>query len=155
MSIFVEAPQVAALILWILLGSAALMNLFTNRIDNAFALALVGGGIIIAMIEGRTGDLWLNGAVLAGTLVLTVILFSMKVMGGGVAKLLPATAFLIGWELLLPFVVMTFIAGGVLAVIAILWHRLEGAKDNDARVPFGPAILAGAVYAIFFHGGMV
>lgn len=155
MPILTEAPAVAALVLWVILGAAGLMNLFTNRIDNQFALLLVGGGIVVAVMEGRTNELWINGAILAGILVLTVILFAMKVMGGGVAKLLPATAFLIGWEKLLPFVTMTFIAGGVLAVIAILWHRLNGAKDNDARVPFGPAIVAGAVYAVFFHGGMV
>ena len=154
MPILAEAHPVAALVLWIFLGAAAVMNLFTNRIDNQFALLLVGGGIVAAVIAGRTDELWLNAAIGVGMLVLTAILFAMKAMGGGAAKLLPASAFLIGWEALLPFVITTLIAGGVLAVVAILWHRMAGAKDNDARVPFGPAILAGALYAVLFQGGM-
>ena len=92
-------------------------------------------------------------------LVAGFALYACKLFGGGDAKLLAASALWFGWPALVPFVVYTALAGGVLAAIVLIWgliradqeirghawiSRLANIKPN---VPYGAAIAAGGILA--------
>ena len=78
-----------------------------------------------------------------------VALFSAGVFGGGDVKLLTATTLWAGPSLVLPFLVVTALAGGLLSLAVLLRMQLVGhglpgaAKPN---VPYGVAIATGGLY---------
>ena len=57
-------------------------------------------------------------------LVFAIILFSLRIMGGGDGKLLAASVLWIGPENLWEFLFTTAIAGGILALVLLLFRRL-------------------------------
>jgi prepilin peptidase CpaA len=76
-------------------------------------------------------------------------LFSAGVFGGGDVKLLAATTLWAGPVLVLPFLVITALAGGLLSLVVLLrmqmvGHGLPGAAKQN--VPYGVAIAAGGLY---------
>ncbi len=102
-----------------------------------------------------TGGLMVGGGVLAAGFVL----FSLRVCGGGDAKLLAASAVWAGPELVLPFVFITALGGGGMAVFLWVHHRLSrattpgmamvaGSDPNFGKQPmaYGAAVAAGALY---------
>ena len=87
------------------------------------------------------------------------VFFFLRLTGGGDVKLLAATALWPGPELILPFLLVTAVAGGVLSLAAlfhlgILRPRSASASALNvprmsyfkARVPYGLAIVTGGVY---------
>jgi prepilin peptidase CpaA len=139
--------------------AAAIGDVLTMRIPNwlngATALAVVP----MAVLAGMPLDIvpWhlLAGAVM---LVFGFGLFARGYVGGGDAKLLAAAGLWIGWSSLLPFVLVTTLAGGALAIICKLWQLVRTeheARDfawfrrairADLELPYGIAIAAGAVW---------
>lgn len=87
------------------------------------------------------------------------VLFSLSLFGGGDAKLLAAAGLWLGWPDLMPFVVMTAFAGGVLALCVGLWSAIN--VDSEIKngsifrhlgsirpdVPYGYAFAIGAILA--------
>lgn len=86
-------------------------------------------------------------------------MFSLGLFGGGDAKLLAAAGLWFGWPQVLPFLVMSVLAGGILALCVGLWSmvvlssgigggswvkRLAFIKPN---VPYGYAFAVGAILA--------
>jgi len=86
-------------------------------------------------------------------------LFSLGLFGGGDAKLLAVAGLWFGWPQILPFVVLTALAGGALALCIGAWsaivvssglheaswlHRFRSIKPN---VPYGYAFAIGAILA--------
>jgi prepilin peptidase CpaA len=84
-------------------------------------------------------------AVVAGLLVLVVgtLPFSLGILGGGDVKLLAACSCVFGLTELLPLAIYTALIGGVVALIAALWHRIARFEER-LRLPYAVAI-AGAV----------
>jgi prepilin peptidase CpaA len=92
-------------------------------------------------------------------LVLGIAMFALGWIGGGDAKLFAACAFWLGWPAILPFLIWTSLAGGVLA-LALLWSRklaatmpsmgppwLSRLMQTGGDVPYGLAIATGALIA--------
>jgi prepilin peptidase CpaA len=92
-------------------------------------------------------------------LALGIAMFALGWIGGGDAKLFAACAFWLGWPAILPFLIWTSLAGGVLA-LALLWSRKLVATmpamgppwfgrlmQAGGDVPYGLAIAAGALIA--------
>ncbi|MBB3764683.1 prepilin peptidase [Sphingomicrobium lutaoense] len=146
MNFFADASPLILAGLFILLGAAALQDWVSGRISWWFAAGIALLCLGWATNEGELNALVTNSLVALGALLLTVVLFSIGAMGGGAAKLFSATAFAAGLGGILAFAAGTFIAGGLIALVALGWKRLGGRK-GEARVPFGLAILAGAVTA--------
>ena len=92
-------------------------------------------------------------------LALGILMFSVGWIGGGDAKLFAACAFWLGWPAILPFLMWTSLAGGVLA-LTLLWSRKVAATmpsvgpvwfgrlmQAGGDVPYGLAIAVGALIA--------
>jgi len=90
-------------------------------------------------------------------LVLGFCLFSFGYVGGGDAKLLAGTALWFGWSEIVPFVIITTLCGGVLAIGLLSARRvplpaglarlpwLARLHDASEGAPYGIAIAAGAL----------
>jgi prepilin peptidase CpaA len=93
-------------------------------------------------------------------LVLGFGLFAANLVGGGDAKMLAAAGLWIGFELIVPFLIYTTIAGGVLAIAVLAVRKAQSyaqmtgmdafaslaAKKID--LPYGMAIAAGALLVL-------
>lgn len=85
--------------------------------------------------------------------------FALGLFGGGDAKLLAAAGLWMGWPDLMPFLVMTAFAGGVLALCVGIWaviNQSSEIKDGSIfkhlgsikpDVPYGYAFAIGAILA--------
>jgi len=97
----------------------------------------------------------LHYAVGVGVFGVGVVLFAMRVMGGGDVKLLGAAAIWIGWDHLAPYVFLVAVSGGLLSLLAlglrrpifkILYRPLPWTDPaQPPKIPYGLAIGAAAI----------
>jgi prepilin peptidase CpaA len=131
----------------LLLIVAAAGDVLSRRISNRLVLLLALAFFPAAWAAGMPlMPMLVHAAAGLGLLALGFMLFSFGFMGGGDAKLLAGTGVWLGLESIVPFLTLTVIAGGLLAVILLVRHLLRprGAKPS---VPYGYAIAAGAILA--------
>ena len=91
--------------------------------------------------------------------LLGMLLFSFRLMGGGDVKLMAAIGLWAGPSLGLSFVIVTSVAGGILAFVAFtplrfmlgqaqaaITPRTNGVPISDGILPYGIAIAAGGAF---------
>lgn len=95
---------------------------------------------------------------------LTFVMFALKMMGAGDAKLITGFSFWFGLQYLLAFFFYTAFAGGALGVFALVVKKkkpfkslkegswLARLQSGEAVVPYGIAISAGAVFGFVRAG---
>jgi prepilin peptidase CpaA len=150
----------AQLVLPFLLVLAAIFDCFTLKIPNWLTALIAIAFFPTALLLGLPASayLWHMGV---AVLVLSAgfALYAMGLFGAGDAKMVSAGALWFGWPALIPFVVNTALAGGVLALIMLFWSKLR--IDQEVRgytwvakldpikpnVPYGIAIAAGGILA--------
>ncbi len=149
--------QLLLLVFPLLMIYAAAMDVLTMRIANAISVALVVAFFAVALIAGLSWQTMLvHLAVGVAVLVANMVLFQLRLVGGGDAKLLSAAALWLGYEQLLPLLVLTTIFGGLLALLLLAYRMAPVAvlplPDWAARLhrrgegmPYGVAITAGAL----------
>lgn len=139
---------------------AAISDFMTLRIPNWLNGVIALAFFPMALITGMPAEaiLW-HGLASLAVLAVGFGLFSAGLIGGGDAKLLAAVALWIGWTQLPPFLVITALAGGVLALAMKVWqmlriegeiHEISWAKrlfGTKMDLPYGVAIAAGAILA--------
>lgn len=131
--------------------------------------------LVLAAFPISCGAAWLAGADVFGSVLshalgfgivfgLTLGLFALKVMGGADSKLASAYGVWVGLPGLAPFLFYMALAGGILAVAALLIRHFKpfkapakeswaGQLQNDAsKVPYGVAIVFGAFVSFWFLG---
>jgi prepilin peptidase CpaA len=97
----------------------------TRRIPNALSLATAALGLARVAFTAEVID---AGYTLAAAIIIftiTFALFQRGAIGGGDAKILPATALLIGYRELLGFLFLMSLCGGVLALATLAAERLD------------------------------
>jgi prepilin peptidase CpaA len=97
----------------------------TRRIPNALSLA--AAALCLARIA-LAADVIDAGYTLAAAIIvfaITFALFQRGAIGGGDAKILPATVLLIGYRELLGFLFLMSLCGGVLALATLAAERLD------------------------------
>lgn len=140
---------------------AAASDLVSMTIPNWLCLVLAGGFALCAATAGfgwaATG--WHVAAGLA-MLVLCFGLFAAGWIGGGDAKLAAATALWLGFEQMLPYLLVASIAGGVLTLVLVKWREspLPGLARNwgwaqrlhgvEKGVPYGVALAVAALVVV-------
>jgi prepilin peptidase CpaA len=142
-----------------LVVAAAIGDLLTMRIPNWLNAATALSVLPMAALAGMPLDV-VQWHFLAGVVMLAFgfVLFARGYVGGGDAKLLAAAGLWIGWSSLLPFVLVTAMAGGALAILYKLWQLVRTEQEvrdfvwlrrvlrADLQLPYGIAIAAGAVW---------
>ena len=139
---------------------AAVNDALSMKIPNMISLALLAGFVLI------TPFAWVDFAtfgehVLVGLGVFAVAfgMFAAGWLGGGDAKLLAATAF--WWQTadLFPYLLVTAIAGGALAIFLMLGRRyipvgvltspwLYRMFKDETKMPYGIALAIGALVTL-------
>jgi prepilin peptidase CpaA len=140
---------------------SAFYDAATMTIPNWISGALVVLFIIIAPLAGLSWhEIGLHAASGFGILVLTIIMFSLRWIGGGDAKLFAAGALWIGWPTLLLYVIYTALAGGVLTLFLLVvrkypmpaflvrWKWSARLLKHGGDVPYGIGICVGALLAL-------
>jgi prepilin peptidase CpaA len=156
----------------VLLTIGAADDLRRYLIPNWVSLVLAGLSAPALLLAGAdlTVVLW-HLAVGLVVLVLMSILFFRGMIGGGDVKLLAAGACWTGWPLIIAFIFYTAIAGGLLAVVLLIAHRifrnrsvksfwLSSLLNPKTGIPYGVAIAIGgwmvwhklAVFPTVLHG---
>mgnify|MGYP002628611748 CR=1 FL=1 len=149
-----------------LLAAAAVCDLARYRIPNTFSIALALLYLPAALAVG-TGLEQIAWHLVAGLIVLLVgmALFFAGLFGGADAKMLAAAACWTGFPLLVPFLIVMALAGGVLALVLLALRLVlartgrQGATtaragwitrqlERPKAVPYGLAIAVGGI-AVF------
>lgn len=144
------AASVSAALIVILCAAAAVQDVGSRRIANAFpviiaVLALVGGVLGVVSDMRTVGDLALM--IGAGGLVFAVGvgIFAAGLAGGGDVKLLAAVTLSIAPGHVWGFLLVVVLAGGVLSLLVLLGRAVgAGGQTDKDGVPYGVAIAAGA-----------
>ena len=107
----------------------------TMRIPNWLNILIALLFFPMALLTGMpVVDIGLHVAVGVGMFVLGFALFSLGLFGGGDAKLLAAAGLWLGWPDLLNFLVVTAIAGGILALCVGAWSVIRIQLRTPGRV---------------------
>lgn len=140
---------VAAILFW-----AAATDLKDRRIPNFQPLGILGLFVLLAawQVAGgalvTTAFLWpLVSAALVFSFCL--VLFALGMMGGGDVKLMAAVALIAGPSLSAAFVLFVTIAGGVVALGALVHASAHNTPAQAVKVPYGVAIMAGGLWVCF------
>lgn len=135
-------------------------DLTTMTIPNWISVALLGAFIPVALMVGLS---WQDMAVALGlgfaALVIGIALFAFKVLGGGDAKIMAASALWLGLSGILPFLAVTALAGGALSLLLLGARKwapvlpvvfpdwMKRLLQPKGDIPYGVAIAVGAVLA--------
>ncbi len=163
----------AAVIMVAMVAAAAYIDLRYLRIPNAFTLGGAAVGLLLSLLfrgpDGLVSGLagWALGA------ALFFAFFAIGVMGAGDVKLLAAVGALMGPLFVFNAFVFTGLAGGIIAIAVAVRRRLvrytvasvttqlqtlvytgwlprpKDPKSSPLRFPYGLAIAAGSVAALF------
>jgi prepilin peptidase CpaA len=117
-----SAVLAAAVVIFVIV---AYQDVRTRRIPNALSLAIAALGLARIALAAEVMDAGYTLAAAAIIFAITLALFQRRVIGGGDAKILPATALLIGYQELLGFLFLMSLCGGALALATLAAERLD------------------------------
>lgn len=153
-----------------LLLIAAIADVRCRRIPNAMCAALLACGAVVSLADPAAPRI--GSAVAAVGLVFSIafVTWSLRLCGGGDAKLATAAAVWVGLSRLPQFALATALCGGVLSVAAYMAASagarravranltaslalgtlsIPGPREpGRIKVPYGVAIAAGTLYAV-------
>ena len=155
----------ALLLLW-----AAWCDWQKMHIANRISEALLGVFVLGALTPAAVfpGISLLSGLIAGGiVLAVTLLLYTLRAMGGGDTKLATATATLVGLNHLGLFLVIMTMTGGILGLYALAVRKapkllpeslipetnsqawLSQLKSGAGKVPYGVAIAMGGIVTLF------
>ena len=141
-----------ALTEFLLLGLAAILviaaaiDVRTFTISNRLNLtvALLAPLYWLSAAVPLWPDVGMHLAAGAGVFVLFAGAFYLGMMGGGDVKLAAALALWFSPQSTIKFLVLTSLAGGVLTLGVLAWHRIQR-REGRPEVPYGVAIAFGGL----------
>jgi prepilin peptidase CpaA len=151
--------QTAVLLLGIaLLTVTAYGDIQTRRIPNLLAAAVGALGLLRLVLSGDPSAAFYAIAASAAVFIATFLLFWRGLVGGGDAKLITATALLVGYHDLFHFLVSMSICGLLVTLAMLVTHRPSGNQlEPKARlaVPCGVAIAGGGIVTLLFQSSFI
>ena len=132
------------LVLWILVGLAAVWDLTERRVPNVLIAVGLLSGLGLQMATGGWAGL---GGALAGILVAFAVLivpFSMRWLGGGDLKLVLVCGAFLGWRGALAIILVGAALNGLLALTVLAATRIANAagKPLPQKIQQVPVALA-------------
>jgi prepilin peptidase CpaA len=143
-----------------LLLAAAMGDVKTYRIPNAYSLALLALYPFFALTTPQSVSPFLSLGVMAAVFALGFTIYAFNAIGGGDVKLLTVAALFAGPRFAVEFLAVTALAGGLVATLmlhrpmraalAVAFDSIGNRTLRDALltdiIPYGVAIAAGGVY---------
>lgn len=136
------------------LAVAVAFDIFARRIPNWLTL---GGAAVALVVRFAAGGATELESGLVGALITGAVGFAFwlgRTIGGGDHKLLIGVGAFVGRELVMPFLLATGLAGGILGLLWLIFLHFRIIKTR--RMPYSIAIAAGALGApllsrVIFH----
>lgn len=143
-----NTPAVALAAVFVLFAlTGAGYDIMTRRIPNWLNAAfLVAGLVLVTALSGwETGLSGLGH--FAGALVLAMIIFALKLWGGGDAKFYAASAAWFPISEALGLFVSIALAGLIVAIVWLVIYKVSGRKvaKGEKVMPYGVAIALGGI----------
>ena len=158
MNLAASAPTWLLVIVTALLVAGAVEDLWRLRISNLISLGVLATAVVAMVLAGFETILWQNLLVFALILLIGTLLFSFGFFGGGDVKLFAACGLWFSLAGAITLVWAIFLAGGAVALLILCFRRVRGKKRGTGRqgksaaaasIPYGVAIAAGAIFALF------
>lgn len=152
MNLVQTAPTWLLMILGLLLAAAAIEDAIRLRISNLTCLGVLLAALAAMAFAGVELSLWQNAVNFVVLLALGTLLFASGKIGGGDVKLLAVLGLWFSISGALWLLISVFLAGGLFAILFILFRLVTGRKvgrrTQGGMIPYGLAIVAGAVFVI-------
>jgi prepilin peptidase CpaA len=155
---FMLTDAIRLLLFPALIAFAASSDLLTMTISNRISLALAGGFLALAAINGMSlHEIAMHAGAGAVVLAAGFTCFAFGWIGGGDAKLAAATALWFGFTYLLDYLVYASLFGGALTLLLIQFRLLPlpatlarhqwimRLHEKGGGVPYGIALAAAAL----------
>ena len=125
---------------------AAVIDVRTFTISNRLNLtvALLAPVYWVSVALSPWPDMAVQIAAAATVFVLFACAFYAGMMGGGDVKLAAALALWFSPFATVKFLVLTSLAGGVLTLVVLIWHRARN-REGRPEIPYGVAIAFGGL----------
>jgi len=146
MNLITGAPLWLIAFLSLCLLAAAAEDAARLRISNLTCAAIFAAALVAITIEGVSADLWQNFVLAIGILIVGTAAFAAGWLGGGDVKLLAAIGFWLDLRAATALIASVFVAGGLIASIYIVVRLIRGRKGRSRAIPYGLAVVAGAVF---------
>jgi prepilin peptidase CpaA len=150
MNLVVGAPNWLLALLVVVLAAAAIEDVMRLRISNWTVTAVLIVTIVAMLVQGFPPLLWQNAVIFVCVLALGTFAFGQGLAGGGDVKLLALLSLWVSFSGIGPLLAAIFIAGGVLALVAIVIRLLKRDRRTErmgkGKIPYGLAIAAGALF---------
>ncbi len=137
---------------------AGAMDLLTMTIPNKISLALIGAFLVCGLFAGLSLEQFAIHLACGGLILLVgIAMFAARLLGGGDAKLMAASAIWVGADNLMMYFLMISVLGGVLAVALLVYRKLPAGSlalppwalrlhVPGSSMPYGVAIAAAALW---------
>jgi prepilin peptidase CpaA len=137
----------------VLVVVAAYGDVKALRIPNLLVATVTALGVLRLIVIGDPSAALYTAGASAAVFVTVFLLFCLGLFGGGDAKLIAATALLVGYHDLFNFLLLMSVCGALLSLGVLLTHRSSAAAAPKARlpVPYGVAIAAGGGVTLLFQ----
>ena len=170
--IFITIYLAAILFVVLMALLSAWSDITSMKIENAYSI-LIAVAFIVAYgsmyFAGKHDivfdDLWRHLVSFAIILVLTMLAYSLKMIGAGDSKMASACALWVVFPFgLISFIFSIALAGGILAIATIViakWKPMNmptpeswiaNAQKGEGSVPYGAAIAIGLIFALVKGG---
>jgi prepilin peptidase CpaA len=144
---------------------AAYGDIKTLQIPNALVAAVAVLGLLRLIVIGDLNAAFYTVGASFAILVVTFLLFWRGFLGGGDAKLVPATVLLIGYHDLASFLLLMSICGALVSLIILVIHRYLPlwlgprltvlVPNARLALPYGVAIAGGGIVTLFFQSSLI
>jgi prepilin peptidase CpaA len=137
--------------------TAAYGDVKTLRIPNWLVAAVAALGLCRLIVIGDLSVALYTAGASVIVFIATFLLFWRGLVGGGDAKLMTATALLVGYPHLFNFLVLMSLCGALLslAILVIWWRSDESQPRAQLAVPYGAAIAAGGIVTLLFQSSLL
>lgn len=116
---------------------AAAHDVAARTIPDTCSVALVLLALLRLALTGGGASAFIDAAVSFGVFAALVMLCAAGLLGGGDAKLIGSSTFLLGFDRLADFLTATALAGGVLALAYLIGHLLLSGLPHAVPAPSG------------------
>ena len=144
-----SAPTWLYAIVLACLAAGAIEDVLRRRISNITCILIVVLAVVAALVTGPTWGLWQNFAASITLLAAGTFAFANGWVGGGDVKFLSAIALWLPVKAAVAMLVVVFLAGGLLAIVAmIFWHarKTQKGSSKSRQIAYGLAIAAGSAF---------
>jgi prepilin peptidase CpaA len=152
MIVLAESPAYLLVLFLLSLVVAAAVDVGKRQVPNITVILVAVTGLAGFILTGNADQIWQPLAVAVAVILVGVPLFARQWVGGGDIKLLAATACWFSAKGALQLLAAVLLAGGVLAVLFLVFRLAGGRKISSTQqsgIPYAVAIAIGAALQVW------